>query len=137
MIRRATEDDLYDLGVMAEKFHKRSGMPGTFDFETALNFGQQCIDNPSALVLRSNKGMILGAIMSPFYDPNWVMAVELIWYAEDASGIRLLKAFEYWAKENNADEVRLSSINHIGDAVDRYATKRGGVITERSYSIRI
>lgn len=135
MIRHATLEDLENMLFLAQEFHEMSGMPGDFNTAHALQFGAAAIENEDCAVIVSPGGMLIGSIITPMFDPNWRIAVELIWYAEDKNGLRLLRAFKDWALDMDADEIRLSSINHIGDAVQRYALRNGYTPAEQSYSL--
>jgi len=109
MIRAATIDDIPTLTEWGGKFHAASGMAAPFNPEAAKSLLAQLIPNPSAAVLMSDGGAI-GGILSPAYcAPEWVLAVEMFWWAEK-DGIRLLRAFEKWAHDNDADEIRMTSL---------------------------
>ena len=66
------------------------------------------IGDPAGCVLVTEGGFIAGLIQPTIISPAPV-AKELGWWASDGSGLRLLRAFEAWAKEQGADLVQLST----------------------------
>lgn len=89
------------------------------------------IQNDAAAVLVSDAGAI-GGMLSPAYcDPSWTMAVELFWWAEK-DGLQLLRAFEDWAQEIGAKEVRMTSLASLPRA-DLILRRKGFSPTEISY----
>lgn len=65
------------------------------------------IRDPDGAVWRSERGFIAGQITQTVISPEPV-AFELGWYAEDRSGLRLLRAFEAWATARGASLVKMS-----------------------------
>ena len=65
------------------------------------------IHRPDGAVWRSERGFIAGQITHTVISPDPV-AVELGWYSEDRSGVRLLRAFEAWAHERGATLIKMS-----------------------------
>ena len=129
----ATVQDLPRLLQMGEKFHRMSQLPCRFD---AVAFGQTLLRLMNAndkTVLVTERGMIGGAIIPSYCDPDWNMAIELFWYSEDGRGLSLLRSFERWAKDKGADEIRMSSISSLPKA-ERIYTKMGYLKIEESWS---
>ncbi len=58
MIREATYSDLNRLVSMGEKFHQKSDMDAPYRDEDAVGFLVSLIENPHAVVLISEGGMI-------------------------------------------------------------------------------
>lgn len=65
------------------------------------------IHSPDGAVWVSECGFIAGQIVQTIISPDPV-AHEHGWYAEDRSGLRLLKTFENWAASKGATLIRLS-----------------------------
>lgn len=67
----------------------------------------QLIHNPQGIVLVSPGGFIAGCLTQTIINPDPV-AVELGWFATDRSGLRLLRAFEVWARGQGATLIKMS-----------------------------
>ena len=131
MIRPATIEDIPTLLDFGVKFHAASQMPMRFDRDAMENVFNGMIENGAAALLVSETGVI-GGMLSPAYcDPAWVIAVELFWWAE-RDGLALLHAFEAWAKDAGAHEVRMTSLAALPRA-DAILKRKGYAPTEISY----
>lgn len=65
------------------------------------------IHRPDGAVWISERGFIAGCITQTIISPDPV-AVELGWWAEDRSGLRLLRTFEAWAQARGASLIKMS-----------------------------
>lgn len=65
------------------------------------------IASRDGMVIVSDGGFIAGCISQTVISPVPV-AMELGWYAEDRSGLRLLRAFEGWARDHGAALIKMS-----------------------------
>lgn len=65
------------------------------------------IASADGIVLVSDGGFIAGCITQTVISPDPV-AVELGWYATNRSGLRLLRAFEGWARDRGATLIKMS-----------------------------
>lgn len=129
MIRSATVEDMPRLLAWGKAFHKASGQPFRFDPVAVEGFLTGLMGNGAVIV--SDTGMI-GGVLSPAYcDPEWIMAVELFWWAE-RDGLALLRAFEDWAAERGASEVRMTSLAALPRA-DGILRRKGYAPAEISY----
>lgn len=63
--------------------------------------------DPAGVVLVSGGGFIAGRVAETFINRDRV-AFEMGWFAEDRSGLRLLRAFEAWARERGASMIAMS-----------------------------
>ena len=134
MIRRARESDLYEIVRIGRRHHEAAQMPGRFDGEAFRRFAEQLVTGRGVVFL-TDEGMIGGTLAPSYASPGYWMAVELFWWSEDRQGRALLRAFEAWAEENGADEVRLSAVTrHRGAAVGRLLERAGYEPCEVSYS---
>jgi len=129
LIRPATPDDLPAIVAMGRKFHAASGMPMAYDAPTVERFAAGLIAGGGFFV--GDAGMIGGALVPAYCDPSWLMAVELAWWAE-RDGMALLRAFEDWARESGAREVRMTSLAALPRA-DVLLRRKGYAATEISY----
>lgn len=123
MVRPATPDDLFRLVSMGRQFHDASGMPFNYDPEATAGFLSMLMSR--GVVLVSDTGMIGGMLLPAYTNPAWQMAVELFWWAE-GGGMALLRAFEEWAANEGAQEVRMTSLASLERA--------GGILKAKGYA---
>lgn len=128
----ATEADIPRIVEMGRKFHIVAGIKAPFCEEATENTVRGLIESATGTVLVSDAGMIGGALVPAYCAANWTMAVELFWWAEDRRGLHLLKAFEDWAKDMGADEVRMTTIHGL-DGAARILDRRGYSACEISH----
>lgn len=79
------------------------------------------LQDSRGVVLVTERGFIAGCITQTVISPDPV-AVELGWYAEDCSGLTLLRAFEAWAAQQGAVLIKLSC---NGGAAQRILERAG------------
>lgn len=128
-MREARLNDIPRLLEWGRKFHEASKAPFGFNDEAVALFLADLMERGA--VIMSDTGMI-GGVLSPAYcDPEWIMAVEMFWWAE-RDGLALLKAFEDWAAENGASEVRMTSLAALPRA-DAILQRKGYEAMEISY----
>lgn len=77
--------------------------------------------DPAGMVLVSGGGFIAGRVADTFISRDLV-AYEMGWFAEDRSGLRLLRAFEVWARERGAVMIAMSC---NGGAAQRILERSG------------
>ncbi len=130
-IRAAAERDLAVILEYGARFHEHSKQPFPFDPAATENFLRIMIKNDDAQIFVSDTGMIGGVLTPAYCAPNWVMAVELFWWAEKG-GLKLLKAFEDWAKDMDANEVRMTSLAAL-ERADGLLKRKSYTPTEISY----
>lgn len=129
-MRQATEGDIPVLIERLRRFHGASGLASRFDPDASAGFLRGII--AAGVVLISDRGCIGGVIAPHWCSPSWRMAVEMFWHA-DGDGMALLRGFEDWAREQGADEVRMTSLASLPRA-DRILRARGYAPAEISYS---
>lgn len=118
---------------MARKFHDAKQDLYPFVAADTANSFAALMAAPSCVVLVSDRGFICGALVPSPSNASWVTAFEMFWWAEDRNGLRLLKAFEDWAKENGANEVKPSHpVNET--RVAQLFERRGFTPTETVYT---
>jgi len=131
-VRKATFDDIPALLDMFKKFHAVSGQPMAFNREATADFVASLIGSASGAAIVSDTGMIGGVLAPAYCDPDWMMAIELFWWAE-RDGMALLRAFEDWGREVGAQEVRMTSLSELPRA-DAILRRKGYDPAEVSYS---
>lgn len=117
---------------MGRAFHAESRMPFAFDDGAMGDVLAMMIESPGAVVLMTDRGVIGGALNAAYCDPKWIMAVELFWWAR-GDGLTLLSAFEEWAQEMGASEVRMTTLANLPRA-DAILRRRGYGQAEISYT---
>ena len=132
MSREATLDDIPQLVVWGAKFHEMAKLNCPYEPEATATFLGHLINSDQATVIMHDHGFI-GGMLSPAYcAPDWVMAVELFWWAEKR-GLSLLRDFERWAEGKGANEVRMTTLYSLPTA-DTILRRLGYVASEISYS---
>lgn len=150
MIRKAVPEDLDTLIQMGERFfaYSRFANVVAFDRETVRASLDALIGSDTSLVLVAVvDGQIIGGIagtLAPlWFAPGMLSATEFAWWIDEAhrggvSAVRLLRAFEQWAKTRGAAVVSMSDLvidgqTPAGSLFDRL----GYVVVERSHVKRI
>lgn len=131
-MRPATPEDIPALLEMGRAFHAESGMPFSFDQDAVSGMLATMIEADGATVLMTDRGGIGGVLQPAYCDPKWTYAVELFWWAR-GDGLALLRAFERWAQQAGANEVRMTSLAALPRA-DRLIRRVGYEPAEVSYS---
>jgi len=109
MIRETTLDDMPEIMAMLAHLMMSSGALGKFDEDAVRAAVLKIMEGEDSVMFRSRRGLIAGFTTSAWYSPGWLMAVEMMWWAEDGHWIPLLRAFEKWARDRGANEVRIAS----------------------------
>lgn len=144
-IRRATKDDAEALFVMARKF---VAFAPYHDRVTATDDELRAIITyftANATVFVAEKhGEVIGmlvAILAPvWYAPSCRVATELAWWVEQehrggTAAIRLIQAYETWARNEQASMVTMSNLE-VGDdnCVVSMLKRMGYRMTEQSHT---
>jgi hypothetical protein len=132
VIRKATLDDLQEVIELGAEFHAAcpySQVP--LDREAWGVFAGKLIEN--GVVFLSDHGMIGGVLNAIFFNPNYLTAAELFWWAPK-EGQALLAAFEAWAIENGAKALQFAGLrNERSAAIERIFARNGFRPTETAY----
>lgn len=105
-MRIATAGDIPRLREMGRAFHDLAQPEWPWSdagFDTTIG---QCIDN--GFVAMTDGGFIAGIIAPMPLSPEWIIAHELLWFANDGKGAKLAQAFRDWALNHRVDEIRWS-----------------------------
>lgn len=116
---------------MGRRFHQASAAPFGFVDEAFLAVMDKCAE--AGGLFQTEGGFLAGMIVPTMCDPNWKMAVELAWWAEDRQGLRLLGDFEKWARKNGANEIRMTTLAAL-PAADSIMHRRGYKPAETSWT---
>ena len=108
VVTRATCADVLRIVDMVEALREAVGGPVPVDRAwTAQTLAALCT-GPDSAVWVSAGGFIAGSLQPTVISPQ-LIAMEHGWFAVDGSGLRLLRAFEAWARERGATMVQLST----------------------------
>ena len=128
-IRTATPDDVFDILILAKEFSKEAPKSHKWDKEKTELFLLSAFqnDNMEIFVIDADgeiEGALVGLI-SELYMSHTVQATELAWfvskdYRGKPSSIRLIKAFEKWAKDRGANQVGMGDIEGISNLENLY-----------------
>jgi hypothetical protein len=139
-IRRATRDDLPALCALALREHAQSrmaGQPVDLPYVQANLLG--AVQGLATAVFVSEKagavaGMIVG-LVQPSLINRYQTAYELLWYAEDGSGLRLLAALRAWARRMRATELVVHNYAGIADPArfNKVMARRGFGVMGTAY----
>ncbi|MGB1215532.1 MAG: hypothetical protein ACPG4X_19335 [Pikeienuella sp.] len=105
-MRRAAPDDIPELVEMGRKYHTL--MQPEWELSEAGLAQTLAVLMDSGYVMRTEAGFIVGVIQPNPIAVNWLVASELLWWAEDGNGHKLRRGFRDWAKERAASEIRWS-----------------------------
>jgi GNAT superfamily N-acetyltransferase len=140
-IRTATQDDIFDILVLAKNFSKEAPTTHKWDKEKTAQFLVSALENPIMEIFVADTGEeIVGALVcmkSELYMSRTTVCTELAWFVDkqyrgSPSALRLLKTFEKWAKEQKADYTIMGDIAGITDLGSLY-TKLGYTKAETTY----
>lgn len=126
LIRNAVVADIPRILDMIERLASAVEGPQRVDRLKAGETLAGLIADPSGIVLVSDGGFIAGHLGQTIISPDPV-AFELGWYAEDKTGLQLLRAFEAWANERGATLIKLSC---NGGAAQRILERSGYRVAE-------
>lgn len=128
-IRVATPDDVFDILILAKEFSKEAPSSHKWNKEKTEQFILSALQNTNMTIFVIDVGgEIEGALvglLSELYMSHTVQATELAWFvSKDYRGkpasIRLMKAFEKWAKESGANQVGMGDIEGISSLENLY-----------------
>lgn len=136
MIRRATLDDMpaiLDLGAEFLAYSPHSWIP--LDRDAFATFAAHMIEHGA--IFLSEDGFIGGLLSPAYFNPAYVFAAELFWFARK-EGPQLRQAFEAWAREQGASAVTCSGlVDHHEAAIRRVYGRAGYEPSEIAFMKRI
>jgi hypothetical protein len=133
VIRPATLADIPRMVEMGRVFYRAAWRNDAYDPEATATALGAMIGGAGAVFV-SERGMIGGVLAPVWCAPTQSQAVELFWWSRDGQGEALLDAFEAWARDAGAGEVRMSNVCGLrGEAVARKLEARGYAPCETSF----
>jgi GNAT superfamily N-acetyltransferase len=115
-IRTATVEDLASLEPLAREFYASSQVLKRFDTDLFVTTWIRLLDaNGVIFLLEDNAGVISGALGGVIYGDPYsgdAIATEFFWFVSAKArggrgGLQLLQAFEGWARDRGALEIRM------------------------------
>ncbi len=128
-IRTATPDDVFDILILAKEFSKEAPQSHKWNKEKTEQFILSALQNTNMTIFVIDvDGEIEGALvgfLSELYMSYTVQATELAWFvSKDYRGkpasLKLIKAFEKWAKESGAKQIGMGDIEGISSLEKLY-----------------
>lgn len=108
MIRLATAADILSIVDQVEALRHAVGGPVAVDRAWTAKTLSALLSSPDGAVWVSAGGFLAASIQRSVINPA-PMAVEHGWWAADGSGLRLLRAYEKWARDKGAAAITLST----------------------------
>ena len=140
-IREASEEDIFDILILAREFSRESPVTHKWDKEKTEHFILSAITNTNTTIFVLEEGSeIVGAIiglLNEMYMSQTLVATELAWfvskeYRGKKGSLMLMTTFENWAKENGADYTCMGDIHGI-TTLEKLYTKKGYSKCETTY----
>jgi GNAT superfamily N-acetyltransferase len=123
MIRPGTVDDIPWMLDLLHELHTMSGTPVPFNVPAAMAEIAQAIASPDMLCLVVENVAVLGAAIAT--QGGIRIAHERVWITRKAGwGLRLMAAYEAWAKERGCAFIRLNP--KMGDTRTERLLDRSG-----------
>lgn len=128
MVRYATESDIGSIVRLARREHAMSPWSSKpFSDAAVADTALAFIRGQGRTALLSDGGYFFGLVQPMGFTLRYI-ALEYAWFAEDGSGLELLRRFEKWAR--NMGAAVLTVHNYTGDhRLARVMTSRYGFAT--------
>lgn len=126
-MREAKQSDIpYLLGLSANYYDGSSNKFVNLNLENLAQTFSSMIDNDNWLVLIDQRSFFCGCLQASPSDHNHIVAIHLYWFSEVGSGVKLLRRFISWARDNGATSANISLEYVDVDAKLTRAMKRLG-----------
>ncbi len=111
MLRQATKDDIPAIVGMVEKLHTAAGIVLPLNAAVTTRFLHGLMSTPLGLVLVAGESpnSFLAASIGTASISMLPVAMEHGWWAEGGAGLKLLRQYEQWARENGCFAARMST----------------------------
>lgn len=134
MIRVAHFSDIPRILTQVRKFND-TYYDVPLDEDRAEEFITRLVSGDEGVVMISDAGFIAAVPMTdPFRSKRYL--VEIGWYAEDNSGLRLLKSLEDYARMRLYDEVRMTTLES-NPGVEKLLSRKGYTAIETSHRLKL
>lgn len=105
---KATLADVPRIVGMAKRYHAKFRPAWDLDATASAQFFAGLVENPAGLLLVTDKGFLAAVAYEQPMSPGWVIASELMMWAEDGKGASLWRGYRKWADAIGAKERRFS-----------------------------
>jgi|TARA_B110000977_G_scaffold44963_1_gene61171 RimJ/RimL family protein N-acetyltransferase len=128
-IREATQDDVFDILILAKEFSKEAPKSHKWNKDKTEQFLFSALQNTNMTILVIDAdGEIEGALVgliSELYMSYTAQATELAWFISKEhrgkpSSLKLIKSFERWAKDNGVNQIGMGDIEGISNLSKLY-----------------
>lgn len=133
VIREATEGDIPALVAMGKEFIEKAGH--AYDPACAEQMLRQMVlDDSAVLLVNDNVTAMIGGLVYRHFFNTEMVAQELFWWA-NGGGLKLLDAFEEWAKSKGATKILMVCLDAIQpERVAKIYTRRGYAPLEHTFA---
>jgi N-acetylglutamate synthase-like GNAT family acetyltransferase len=121
MIRQATHEDIPAIVEMVRKLHATAGIVLPMDQQITGRFLNGLVASPIGLLLVANEGFLAASVGTASISMLPV-AIEHGWWAEGGDGLKLLRRYEVWAREQGCFAARMSTppgADRVANILDR------------------
>ncbi len=123
MIRQATLDDIPDIMVMAVAFYEKAELP--FEFVHADMASHLAWLISEGGVFRGEDSAIGGVLQSMPFNSNVKLLNQFFWWSPTGEGVRLLRAYEKYAREAGAVWLVMNILTSVGERAVKILKHRG------------
>lgn len=145
MVRELSTEEIPELLELARMFFVEGKFDGELSEETFVSYWKKLIELRVGAVLSVQSGSeVIGMIGIIKFQCNFTgrtMAMEGFWYVKPqfrGHGLKLLRAFENWAKSNSVSKIWMSHLARLnGDRMAVLYDKLGFSLAEHLYAKEI
>lgn len=140
-VRKATQDDVLDIVLLARQFLKEAKTPIKLDKALFTKNLEATLDNANYFFYVSEQegeviGCLAGQISNTIFS-SVPIAVEIGWFIDPAyrkarDGLKLFSTFEQWAKSKGCEAISMGDLAEVQDLAPLYK-RRGYELFERTY----
>lgn len=136
-VRQATEQDATEVAVLVQEMHELATGEQLrwYDFIGVVN---EVIDSDVVLVSETDGklgGVIAGKLVGGVLLASALQ--EILWYARDGSGVRLMLAFVQAARDAGVEQVNMTVLESAGPKAMAFIERLGGVQVERNFIMKV
>lgn len=135
MIRSATVSDIPRLLAMGERFAAKARLSDHVGYDPAsmAETFRLMIENDGFCLFVGESGALGGMVAPHPFNHAQMIADELFWWSEGREGLRLLQAYEDWARGFGA-VIRMTTLEAVEpERVGRLFERRGYQPLERAF----
>jgi hypothetical protein len=145
-VRAATEDDIFDLLVLAREFSREATTMHKWDKDKteAMLLNSIRSEGTCVFILVDDEGIVQGGLVGTLTEPFMSyrkVAIEMAWFVSkefrgNRASLGLVTKFEEWGKQMGASNILMADIQGIANLGKLY-TRMGYEVVETTYSKEI